>query len=72
MNVKFKPTTPSIEMEENIIVDGKTIGSVKTYTCEDKTRYHARFSFKPTGYSINSIHGFGHTKEEAILNAMKV
>ncbi len=70
MNIQFKKMGfQEVDEEEDLVVNGKVVGYMKTYVRESKYRYHA--GFKLNGGSLGLIQGHGSTKEEAILAAIE-
>ena len=63
----FEPKEKVVDVEENIIVDGKVVGSIRPYSSENsKDKFQASFSLPLYMLAI----GYGTTREEAIANAL--
>jgi len=67
MKVEFVPTILQAAIEENIVVAGNVVGTVKETAHGEKLKFHTAISF-PRLYGL--IQGFGPTKEDAIIKAM--
>lgn len=66
MKIEFKSKNPEIQIEEDVCLDGKSIGWVRTSSEDGKSRCHAALTTSNCGL----IQGFGHTREAAILAAI--
>ena len=72
MNIEYKPTSPQAEVKEDIILNGRKIGTVQPYVpaygLANGDKYQVQLHFG------NQIYpgGFGVTKEEAIANALQI
>lgn len=70
MEVEFAPAAPQAATEENIIVAGEVVGTVKTAQ-HDPTRFHAALDLKRVSRYLGPIQGFGPTREAAIIDAFR-
>lgn len=70
MNITYTPKDPQAQVEENIIINGENVGTIRPYTplypSANKERYQASFSLPGMGLAS----GFGKTREEAISEAI--
>ena len=71
MNVKFELKQPTTDWEENIVIEGKTVGAIRPYALQSPETCPNRFqaAFPMPGYSLAA--GFGPTREEAIRDALQ-
>jgi len=73
MKVEFRTSTPRGSTEEDIYLDGKKIGSVKTHNGSEDNPYrcHAAINLNiERGISVGLIQGHAETKEAAIWEAI--
>lgn len=68
--ITYEPKEKQVEFEENIIINGKVVGTIRPYTPTYPERQKERFqaSFPLPGLGLTS--GFGETRQEAIAEAL--
>jgi hypothetical protein len=68
MKIIFQPAEPQAAIRESIILNGREIGTIFPYSSEYNT---AKFQAQLKLGSVFYPGGFGMTKEEAVLDAIK-